>query len=235
MNETKQIPLSKGLFALISAEDYEMVNRHKWHVTSHGYAARNDRFGGGIVYLHRAINRTPDNASTDHIDGDRLNCKRDNLRTVTSQQNSFNQSKRKTPTSSCFKGVSFVAGESKDSDRWESYIKCAGVKGSLGCYVSEMDAALAYNIKATELFGVFAKLNELPLDFLRENPAPRRFCKRQYSKTRGVSWNAGMKKWLAYACKGSTRILESWHATEVEAIQARADFDASRKEPEHAH
>lgn len=206
-----------------------MVSRHKWHVTSGGYAARTP-VDGGIVYLHREVNRTPEGMFTDHKDGNRLNCVRSNLRTVTPSQNGYNQQKQQRSTSSVFKGVSFVAGKTTDTDRWEAYIKHGGKKEALGVFVSQMDAALAYNLRAIEVFGEHAKPNILPWDFLREVKEPRRFSDRSYSSRRGVTWHKGMNKWLAYLTVKGVRVHSSFHDTEESAVSARIKAEKSRKE-----
>lgn len=198
-----------------------MVTRHKWHVTSNGYAARNGP-NRTRIYLHRVINCTPDDMFTDHRDGDRLNNTRANLRTVNPSENSQNQSKGIQPCSSQFKGVSFRPSRAVGGARgcWDAYIKFEGKKHGLGHFVTEMDAALAYNIKAREVFGEFAKLNVLPLDFLQTHPEPERFHIGAHSKFRGVSFSKGMHKWLAYFNRKGKRVHTSYHDTEQQAFEA---------------
>jgi len=89
----------------------------------------------------------------DHHDADALNNQRYNLRRSNQSQNMANQ--RKTRGSSKYKGVSW----SKDKKKWEAKVKKDGHTHHLGRFRDEVDAALAYNLVAYELFGDFARLN----------------------------------------------------------------------------
>ena len=64
--------------------------------------------------------------------------------------------------SSIYKGVSKV--KQQHPTRWRARIKLDGKHRHLGYHSSEVEAALAYNEKAIELFGAFAKLNVIDLD-----------------------------------------------------------------------
>jgi hypothetical protein len=107
-------------------------------------------------YVHRMIMNNPDKLCVDHIDGDPTNNLRSNLRLVTPQQNASNQSKSKN-ASSQYKGVCYYPKLNK----YRAYINCNGQRINLGYYGSELDAAKAYNDKASELFGEYAKLNPI--------------------------------------------------------------------------
>ena len=97
----------------------------------------------------------------DHIDGNPLNNKIDNLREATSQENLRSQKKSKSyngkSTSSIYKGVSW----DKRSKKWVSHIQIGGKKKHLGYFISEIDAAQAYDCAAVKAFGEFAKINEV--------------------------------------------------------------------------
>jgi len=92
----------------------------------------------------------------DHIDGNPTNNNIKNLREVTHQQNLMNQ-KQQINCSSKYKGVCW----DKQNKKWLSYIKINKKVKNLGRFILEKDAAIAYNIKAIELFGEYACLNEL--------------------------------------------------------------------------
>jgi hypothetical protein len=93
----------------------------------------------------------------DHIDGDGTNNRLSNLRLATPGQNSHNMKKGRTITSSKYKGVQ------RRSDvvtkPWRAYINLQGKRTDLGYHATEEEAALAYDTKAREVFGVYAKLN----------------------------------------------------------------------------
>jgi hypothetical protein len=93
-------------------------------------------------------------ACIDHKNGIKTDNRLGNLRLCTQQQNTFNRKKGKG-TSSIFKGVDFH----KHSRKWRARIRHNDKLIHLGLSVNEKDAALAYNKKALELFGKFAKLN----------------------------------------------------------------------------
>ena len=90
----------------------------------------------------------------DHKNRNCLNNHLSNLRWCTRKENQHNRSKNKNG-SSIYKGVCF----NKKANKWRAYIKQNGQWIHLGCYVDESEAARAYDRKASELFGVFAKLN----------------------------------------------------------------------------
>lgn len=95
----------------------------------------------------------PDNLIVDHINGNPLDNRKVNLRVVTAQQNSFNTAARKF--SSNYKGVS----KRNRRKPWEVNITHDGKDYYLGTFSNEDDAAKAYDKKAKELFGEFARLN----------------------------------------------------------------------------
>lgn len=93
----------------------------------------------------------------DHINGDGFDNRRENLRLVTPQQNSANQSIRADRGSSRFKGVYWA----KKANKWAACIKKNYHTIGLGAFSDELDAARAYNEAATRIFGEFARLNEI--------------------------------------------------------------------------
>ena len=92
----------------------------------------------------------------DHRDRNKLNNYYENLRWCSYQQNSMNATKASN-RSSGFKGVSFH----KQANKWTAQIMTKGKLKYLGLFESEKEAAKMYNEKAIELFGDFAKLNEI--------------------------------------------------------------------------
>lgn len=221
-DETRSIQLTRGAVVTVSADDYEMLSQHKWYLSAHGYAARTDAPTRKRYYMHRVINQTPAGMHTDHVDGNKLNCTRGNLRTVTVTQNMQNKRKARAVKSSRFKGVNYRAprGAGTGSGCWAAHIKYDGKKRHLGHYVTEFDAAWRYNIEAQRVFGEFAKLNVLPLDFLASKPGPTLFLVPKYSKYRGVTWSKQQNSWLAYVAVNGKRVHTSFHDTEEEAAVA---------------
>jgi hypothetical protein len=152
--EVRQIPLTRGKFAIVDAADYEWLSQYRWSCRGGGnpYAARFK--GNKIIWMHREIMQTPEGMVCDHIDGTGLNNRRCNLRNCTRQQNIHNLSKSNGGTS-CFKGVWW----DKRTGKWWAKICCDGKHYRLGLFDTEIEAALAYDRKARALFGEFARLN----------------------------------------------------------------------------
>lgn len=154
-----EIPLSRGLVTLIDKEDFPLVGRFKWYAgrnKNRFYACRRIRKGvGGLLYLHRFLLDPPLGFSVDHKNGDSLDNRRENLRIATQQQNNQNQRVRAGKKTSIFKGVSFH----KDTNKWQVKIKGPEKEIHLGLYLSEEEAAMAYDRAARKIFGEFAKCN----------------------------------------------------------------------------
>lgn len=90
----KQIPLTRGKFAIVDDEDYEALSQYKWACTQHGYARRAvTKEEGGCnrkVYMHRQISRALEHEIVDHISGDKLDNRRQNIRICTKAENARN-------------------------------------------------------------------------------------------------------------------------------------------------
>lgn len=145
------IPLTKGYNAIVDDQDYEYLMQWKWYYDI-GYAARKP--STGKIWMHRLLCVT--NQQVDHIDGNRLNNRRNNLRSISIQDNKKNRFKSNLNTSG-YKGVSW----SKSANKWLAQIQCDGQHYYIGIFKYKEDAAEAYNEKALELFGKYAKLNEV--------------------------------------------------------------------------
>lgn len=159
----KKIELTQGKFALVDVDCYEELAKHKWHYAG-GYARRNKRLSNGkrrIVFMHRELMDTPDDYETDHINGDRLDNRRSNLRVVTKSENQRNTSPRKGVSK--FKGVSYYKTKRHRTGYWVARIQVEGKIKRLGYFKTEIEAAKAYNQAATKYFGEYAKLNEVAI------------------------------------------------------------------------
>ena len=162
----RYIALTKGKFALVSAIDYDDLNRYKWTASVTGrtcYARRQSR--GVTILMHRQILNAPKGLFVDHFDGNGLNNWRPNLRLCTRRQNCHNS---RGYGRSPYKGVSF----SRAAGKWIATINSKGRHYYLGLFDTEIDAALAYDRKAVELFGKFAYLN-FPEVIYADAPPPR--------------------------------------------------------------
>jgi hypothetical protein len=151
----KQIELTQGKVALVDDEDYEWLSQWKWSY-SHGYALRN-RPGRGQkhahIYMHREILKPPDNMESDHINGNRLDNQKENLRICNSTQNKGNACIRSDNTSG-HKGVFW----NKYRQKWQAQIEKKGKNNNLGLFINMEDAIKAYEKAAAEYFGEFARI-----------------------------------------------------------------------------
>jgi hypothetical protein len=109
--------------------------------------------------LHRLIMKPKEHESIDHINGNGLDNRKSNLRICTNAENSRNKKKRDGKFTSKYKGVCHHTN-SRSLKKWYCQIAKDGKKIFIGRYSTEEEAALAYNKKATELFGEFASINE---------------------------------------------------------------------------
>lgn len=104
-----EIPLTRGRAALVDAEDYDFLMQWKWCVIT-GYAVRTTTRAGGAkpktILMHRVIVAPPEGFFVDHINCNRLDNRRANLRICTPEENTLNRSPRirKAERASQFKG-----------------------------------------------------------------------------------------------------------------------------------
>lgn len=150
----KILQTDKGVDFVIDDDTYLWAKDINWKLSKFGYVSF--RKGTKRVFLHRLVAQTPEDYITDHINGNRLDNLRSNLRVVTNKQNVWNSGLRNDNTSG-YRGVHFR----KDRGRWTAEIKANGKKHCLGCYNTAEEAAVVYNRKAKELFGDFARLNAI--------------------------------------------------------------------------
>lgn len=158
----KKIAIGKngksGLFALVDDEDYERLKKMNWYCNNGGYVIgrRNRKYDYKFMLMHRLIMNTPKNMDTDHINHNKLDNRKSNLRICTVKENMGNQRKIRAGTSSKYKGVCL----DKYKGTWRSYIIVSGRHIYLGRHQNEIDAAKAYNKAAKKYFKKFALLNK---------------------------------------------------------------------------
>lgn len=146
--------VTNGKSFIFDKQDYPIVKNYNWTVEKLGYVRTNVK--NKNVRLHRLIMRPSKGKVIDHINGDRADCRRSNMRITNNQNNIFNQRLRSTNTSG-YKGV-FL---DKRRNTYYSSITCNGKTCHIGTFRTDqiIEAAKAYNQKAIELFGEYAFLN----------------------------------------------------------------------------
>jgi hypothetical protein len=151
---TREIPLTRGLVALVNDEDFDRLGTVQWYAqprrASFGFYA----FCRGPFLMHRLVLSAGPGEIVDHINGNTLDNRRENLRFADIRQNAMNRIKR-SGCSSQYKGVSF------DSRRktWRAVIRIRGKFTNLGSFSSEELAARRYDAAARHNFGEFARPN----------------------------------------------------------------------------
>ena len=158
-DDMKQIPVGKNHIAVVDDGDYGLISQYKWrlmrklttcYAITHIYVGRKRT----TTSMHRLILGAKKGEIIDHQDHDGLNNRRYNIRLCTSRQNNMNRQKPKNGTS-VFKGVSWDA----ISGKWKAAIMLNNKGKHLGYYLSEVEAAKAYDTAAIELFDEFACTN----------------------------------------------------------------------------
>jgi len=144
------IKLTKDHVAIINKEDLPLVKNYGWH-SSLGYAV--SRINNKLVPMHRLLLAVSANKEIDHIDNNKLNNRRGNLRIVSHAENTRNFLKRKNNTSG-YTGVSLH----KKSGKFLSYISHNNKRITIGYFLTQEDAAIARDEQAKKL-SVYYKLN----------------------------------------------------------------------------
>lgn len=147
--------LSKNQKATIDPEDYEYLSQWKWYVSHYGYAVTN--WQGRKIYMHRLLMETPEGLHTDHINRDKLDNRKSNLRICENSQNVANRPKQSNNTSG-YKGVFWSIQQNK----WAAKINIKGKQIHLGFHNDKKEAARAYDTAAKEKLGEYAYPNGVP-------------------------------------------------------------------------
>lgn len=142
--------------SMVDDEDYDYLVQFSWSLDSKGYAKHLFLPEFKNRKMHRLIMDAPSGVQVDHINGNKLDNRRSNLRLCNNSQNQMNKGLQSNNTSG-YKGVTWR----KDVNKWRAQIFFGGKNFVLGNFENKKDAAKAYNQKALELHGEFAKLNDI--------------------------------------------------------------------------
>ena len=146
---------------IIDNEDFEKVSQYKWYynltVDGNGYARHDIQINKRrkLLFLHRFVLDIDEGGYVDHKNGNSLDCRKRNLRFCTNQQNAFNIKSRKKNKMG-YKGVYWNRSK---TNPYSVQIMLNGDTITIGRFKTKIEAAKAYDAKARELFGEFAKTN----------------------------------------------------------------------------
>lgn len=164
----KKLLLTQNKYTIIDDRDFKKLSQYKWYAYKHRYtfyAVRNFRIKSGYggqrrIFMHQSILPPPQNKIIDHINGNGLDNRRNNLRLCSFKENCHNR-RVGLANSSGYKGVSFH----KLNQKWQAQIETSknGFRKNnyLGLFDNIKDAAIAYNGAALKYFGNFAYLNKI--------------------------------------------------------------------------
>ena len=229
---SRQIPLSgrlgKGKYALVDNGDYVWAMQWVWHLTRKGYVRHTERLPSGQIKgtrLHRALAQrwgwTLGHLTIDHVNHDRLDNRRQNLRAISSAQNTQHRRGPNANNRSGYLGVHFH----RASQRWRAKITVNGQRVNIGTYETPEKAARARDAAAKHFLGELAFLN-----FPNESPAPfslKAIWVTNTSGYRGVSWHKHNRKWCATISRhGKNRTLGYFD----NPIQAARAYDKAARE-----
>jgi uncharacterized protein YdbL (DUF1318 family) len=150
-----EIRLSNGQVAIVD-DDRADLGALPWFVCN-GYAAHKR---GKKIYMHRVVMNAQPGQYVDHINGNRLDNRRANLRLCSNAENVRHQvvkpGRKRAAIRSRFKGVYWQA----QNGNWVASINTDKYKSThLGCFTDEVEAAVAYNMAALEFHGEYASFN----------------------------------------------------------------------------
>lgn len=147
-----------GQTILTDDQDRELLSRYPWTYSKMGGLQYKSDNGDTIIFSRLVMNCSGD-LEVDHINRNRWDNRRANLRLATREQNIQNRGKFKTNSgvkcSSIYKGVSWKTS----NQNWVAQIQVHGSKIHLGYFYHEVDAAHVYNEAAKKYFKDFAVLN----------------------------------------------------------------------------
>lgn len=116
-------------YAYISKDDLKLAKQVFWRKTEYGYARGKNPFTRKDVLLHKHITKTSKEIVIDHINRNKLDCRRENMRIADSQINSFNRNPPCNSTTG-YKGVLY----DRKKEKYKSYIKYNGKQVVIGYY-----------------------------------------------------------------------------------------------------
>lgn len=153
----KELSLTNtALRCIVDDDDYEQLQQYGWMLSKLGYVMRfasMKYYFNRTIWLHRIIAKTPEDMVTDHINGNKLDNRKVNLRVCTKSQNAIN-AKLRVDNKTGHKGVHF----DKQRKKYMAYLTVNKQRIQLGRYSSMEEAVTAYRKASAEMHGEFARI-----------------------------------------------------------------------------
>jgi hypothetical protein len=153
------VQLADGRFARIDPEDFDRVIPHSWWAGGRG--APTASIGGKSVLLRRFLVGAPAGKLVINVNGDPLDCRKENLRRCSHRDKTAHRGKPRQNGRSKYYGSSQYKGVSWNTQtkRWRAQITHRRKMWFLGYFLEEESAARAYDTAAAHAWGPFARLN----------------------------------------------------------------------------
>ena len=227
---SKYIELTKGLSVLVDDADYEKYNQFNWSSHKNGkkyYPVRKVKIDGKSreIYLHREIMNPTSGLHVDHINGDSLDCRRENMRLVTQSQNAMNRRLRSDNKTG-------VVGVSQT--RSGKYMACYSVDGRLkriGLFPTLEEAKAAREAAEVQYYGEYARSKDLLVEKLPEakpENKPTQLHRKRVNNSSGktgVAYFRPMKAWRARISLQSKEKTLGYFQTFEEACASREEAE----------
>lgn len=138
---------------LLDPADEPLWSSKKW--CPHGRSSEyfKAKVDGQMVYLHRIVAGAGPGQIVDHINGNPLDCRRSNLRLCDRVGSNSNRGRRRD-SNAPYKGITRTK-----SGRWLAQIMCRKIYERIGLFDTPEAAAAAYDVRATQLHGEYARTN----------------------------------------------------------------------------
>lgn len=155
--ELLRVTMKDGREIVMDADDSALLRDRRIKIDERGYVRLTARVPFECVRLSRTIMHTPFGMYCDHINGDKLDNRKINLRNCTSSENAHNR-KGQQDCPNPYKGINYCKNR-KGAKKWQAHIVVDGKRWGLGSFATAEEAAEAYNKKAIEKCGQFARIN----------------------------------------------------------------------------
>jgi len=152
---SKEIIITRGEVTIVDDENFEELSQYKWYLMD-GFVGRTVKENGKrtTIYMHRVVAEAPKGVSVYHLNGNKLDNRRENL-WLEKGSARMHKRKKNMAHSSQYRGVYWA----KEKKIWIAEIKVNKKHLRLGYFEDEKEAAIAYDAAACKYYGPLAQTN----------------------------------------------------------------------------